>query len=140
MTSSWRSAYPAARLLLAAIFILSGAGKLLDVPETAADIAALGLPLPALGAVGAVGAGVLELVCGVLLVLGRKTGWAATGLLLFMVPVTLLFEHPFRGGMGAWYDFFKNLAIMGGLLLVVLREADAARNDRDVATAGRGAF
>lgn len=136
MTSSWRSAYPAARLLLAAIFILSGAGKLLDVPETAADIAALGLPLPALGAIGAA---VLELVCGVLLVLGRKTGWVAAGLLLFMVPVTLLFEHPFRGGMGAWYDFFKNLAIMGGLLLVVLREADAARNDREVATAGRGA-
>ena len=126
MTSTRSFAYTAARFMMAAIFLLSGPGKLLDVPETAADIAALGLPFPALGAVAA---GVLELACGVLLVLGRRTGWAAAGLLLFMVPVTLLFEHPFRGGIGAWYDFLKNLAIMGGLLLVVLREGDAMRTD-----------
>lgn len=117
-----RHAYFAARVLLAAIFLLSGAGKLLDVPDTAADIAALDLPFPALAAVAA---GVLELVCGVLLVLGCKTGWAAAGLLLFMVPVTLLFEHPFRGGIGALIDFLKNCAIMGGLLMVVLREGEA---------------
>ena len=134
MTSTWRCTYPVARVLLAAIFLLSGAGKLLDVPDTAADIAALGLPFPALGAIAA---GVLELACGVLLVLGRKTGWAAAGLLLFMVPVTLLFEHPFRGGIGAWYDFLKNLAIMGGLLMVVLREGDVMRTDWAVMTAKR---
>ena len=40
-----RYAYPAARVLLAGIFPFSGANKLLDVPDTAADIAALGLPL-----------------------------------------------------------------------------------------------
>ena len=117
--------YGAARLLLAAIFLLSGAGKLLDVPDTAADIAALGLPFPALGAVAA---GVLELVCGVLLVLGLKSGWAAAGLLLFMVPVTVLFEHPFRGA-GALIDFLKNCAIMGGLLMVMMREQPAMRRD-----------
>ena len=39
------------------------------MPDTAADIAALGLPFPALGA------GVVELVCGVMLVLGRRIGW-----------------------------------------------------------------
>jgi len=120
-------AYPAARVLLAGIFLFSGGGKLLDVPDTAADIAALGLPFPALGGVAA---GVLELVCGVLLVLGRKAGWAAAGLLLFMVPVTLLFEHPFRGE-GALIDFLKNCAVMGGLLMVVMREQAALRQDRD---------
>ena len=119
-----RYGYPAARVLIAGIFLVSGAGKLTDVQETAADIAALGLPLPVLAALAA---GALELVCGVLLVLGRKTGWAAAALLLFMVPVTLLFEHPFRGP-GAIYDFLKNLAIMGGLLLAVLGERDGPRS------------
>ena len=129
-----RYAYPAARLLLAGIFLFSGANKLLDVPDTAADIAELGLPFPALATVAA---GVLELVCSVLLVLGRKTGWAATGLLLFMVPVTALFEHPFRGGEGAWIDFLKNLAIMGGLLMVAFVEQGAMRADWVAVRVGR---
>ena len=120
-----RYGHAAARVLIAGIFLVSGVGKLTDVQETAADIAALGLPLPVLAALVA---GVLELVCGVLLVLGRKSGWAAAALLLFMVPVTLLFEHPFREP-GAIYDFLKNLAIMGGLLLAVLVEQDAMRTD-----------
>ena len=118
-------AYLAARVLQAGIFLFSGAVKLLDVLVTAADIVELGLPFPVLGAVGA---GVLELVCGILLVLGRKTGWAAAALLLFMVPVTVLFEQPFRSD-GALIDFLKNCAIMGGLLLVVLGERDAMRGD-----------
>ena len=122
-----RYAHAAARLMLAGIFVVSGFGKLTDVPETAADIAALGLPLPVLAALAA---GVLEVVGGALLALGRKTGWAAAALLLFMVPVTLLFEHPFRGP-GAVYDFLKNLAIMGGLLLAVLGGRGAMRDDRD---------
>ena len=117
-----RFGFVVARILLAAIFLLSGAGKLVDVEDTSLDIAEIGLPFPALAAVAA---GVLELACGLLLILGRKTGWAAAGLLLFMVPVTALFEHPFRGGMGALIDFLKNCAIMGGLLMVVLRETDA---------------
>ena len=118
----------AARALLAGIFLVSGFGKLTDVQETAADIAELGLPLPVLAALAA---GALELVCGLLLMLGRKTGWAAAALLLFMVPVTLLFEPPFRGP-GAIYDFLKNLAIMGGLLLAVLGERDTMRDDWDI--------
>ncbi len=121
-------AHAAARVMLAGIFVVSGFGKLTDVPETAADIAALGLPLPVLAALAA---GVVEVVGGALLVLGRKIGWAAAALLLFMVPVTLLFEHPFRGP-GAVYDFLKNLAIMGGLLLAVLGHRDAMRDDWDI--------
>ena len=120
-------AHAAARAMLAAIFVVSGFGKLTDVHETAADIAALGLPLPV---VAALAAGVVEVVGGALLALGRRTGWAAALLLLFMVPVTLLFEHPFRGP-GAVYDFLKNVAIMGGLLGAVLAEQHALREDWD---------
>lgn len=119
-----RYGHVVARVFIAGIFLVSGFGKLTGVRETAADIAELGLPLPVPAALLA---GFVELAGGGLLVLGRKTGWAAAALLLFMVPVTLLFEHPFRGP-GAIYDFLKNLAIMGGLLLAVLGERDGPRS------------
>jgi uncharacterized membrane protein YphA (DoxX/SURF4 family) len=63
-------------------------------------------------------------VCGAFLALGRRTEWAAAGLILFLLPVTVLIENPLRAdaGFGTVIDFLKNLAIMGGLLLVVLME------------------
>ena len=121
-----RYGYIAARVMLAAIFLLTGYDKLVDNEDAAADIAEIGLPLPA---VLAVIAGLVEIVCGALLVLGRKTAWAAAGLLLFLVPVTVLMENPLRAGadFGTVIDFLKNLAIMGGLLMVVLAERAALR-------------
>ena len=62
--------------------------------------------------------------------MGRRTEWAAAGLILFLVPVTVLIENPLRAdaNFGTVIDFLKNLAIMGGLLLVVLMERrDASR-------------
>ena len=58
---------------------------------------------------------------------GRRTEWAAAGLLLFLVQVTVLIENPLRedADFGTVIDLLKNLAIMAGLLLVVLRERDA---------------
>ena len=70
---------------------LTGYDKLVDVEGAAGDIAEVGLPLPALLAVVA---GLVELVCGAFLALGRRTEWAAAGLLLFLVPVTVLIENP----------------------------------------------
>ena len=82
MGSIDRYGYLAARVMLAAIFLLTGYDKLVDVEDAAGDIAEVGLPLPALLAVTA---GLVELVCGAFLALGRKTEWAAAGLLLFLV-------------------------------------------------------
>ena len=126
MGSIDRYGYLAARVMLAAIFLLTGYDKLVDVEDAAGDIAEVGLPLPALLAVTA---GLVELVCGAFLALGRRSDWAATGLLLFLVPVTVLMENPLRADadFGTVIDFLKNLAIMGGLLLVVLRERDAGQ-------------
>ena len=110
--------------MLAAIFLLTGYDKLVDVDNTAGDIAEIGLPFPTLLAFVA---GLVELVCGVFLALGRRTDWAAAGLLLFLVPVTVLMENPLRADadFGTVIDFLKNLAIMGGLLMVVLTERAA---------------
>ena len=116
-----RYGYVTARVMLAAIFLLTGYDKLVDVEDAAGDIAGIGLPFPTLLAVAA---GLVEIVCGAFLALGRWTDWAAAGLLLFLVPVTVLMENPLRADadFGAVIDFLKNLAIMGGLLLVVLAE------------------
>ena len=116
-----RYGYVTARFMLAAIFLLTGYDKLVDVEDAAGDITEIGLPFPTLLAVVA---GLVEIVCGAFLALGRWTDWAAAGLLLFLVPVTVLMENPLRAdaNFGAVIDFLKNLAIMGGLLLVILAE------------------
>ena len=116
-----RIGYVAARITLAAIFLFTGVTKLVDAGDASADIAEAGLPFPA---VLAMVAGLVELLCGTLLVLGKATQLAATGLVLFLLTVTLLMENPLRTGpdVGVLIDFLKNLAIMGGLLMVVLRE------------------
>lgn len=63
----------------------------------------------------AVAAGLVELVCGALLALGWWTAWVAAGLLLFLIPVTVLMEIPLRADadFGAVIDFLKNVAILG---------------------------
>ena len=129
MESIDRYGYVVARIMLAAIFLLTGYDKLADTGDAAGDIAEIGLPFPTLLAVVA---GLVELVCGALLALGRRTEWAAAGLLLFLVPVTVLMENPLRADadFGTVIDFLKNLAIMGGLLTVVLAERAAGRGNR----------
>ena len=116
-----RYGYLAARVMLAAIFVVTGWDKLANTQDTVADIAEAGLPAPFLLAIVA---GVVELVCGVLLAVGWRAAWSAGGLLMFLLPVTLLLENPLAapGDFGALIDFLKNLAIMGGLLMVVLWE------------------
>ena len=121
MESIDRYGYAAGRIMLAAIFLLTGYDKLVDVGDAAGDIAEVGLPFPRLLTVVA---GLVEVVCGAFLALGRRTEWAAAGLVLFLVPVTVLIENPLRADadFGTVIDFLKNVAIIGGLLLVVLME------------------
>jgi len=103
-----------ARTCLAVIFIRSGVGKALDFGGTQEQIASTGLPLAALLALGAI---VFELVGATLVILGYKAKWGALLLILFLIPATLIFHTNFAEGMQVT-QFFKNLAILGGLLMV----------------------
>jgi putative oxidoreductase len=110
----------AGRILLALIFVLSGFGKITGFEGTVGYIASEGLPLPQLAAIGAL---LVELVGGILLIVGWQTRWAATAILLFLIPTTLIF-HPFWAVEAAQQqmqqiNFMKNLAIMGGMLYVM---------------------
>jgi putative oxidoreductase len=104
------------RLALGAIFLLSVTGKLTNWSGTVAYAATKGVPEVLLA-----GATALELVGVVLLLAGFKTHWGAAALVVFLLPVTLVF-HNFWAVQGAAHhqqlvEFLKNVAIAGGLLV-----------------------
>ena len=109
----------AGRILLALIFVISGYNKLVGFDGTVGYIASKGLPLPQLAAAAAIA---IELVGGILLVVGWQTRWAATAIFVFLIPTTLIF-HPFwavaAGKQMEMIQFMKNLCIMGGMLYVM---------------------
>jgi putative oxidoreductase len=108
------------RVLIAVIFLLSGFGKLTGIAATTAYIASKGLPA---ASVLAVGAGVLELGGGLLLVVGYKTRWVAFALALFTVTAALIFHNfwaaPVDQVRNQMVHFLKNISIIGGMLYVM---------------------
>ena len=111
-----------ARILLAAIFIGSGIGKIAGFDGTAGYIASKGLPMPTLGAVMAI---LVELGCGIALVAGAMTRWAAAVLIAFTAIASFLFHNfwaiaPEQAMQVQQIHFMKNLAIIGGLLLLAI--------------------
>lgn len=108
-----------ARLLLALMFLLGGIGKFTGLDGTAGYIASVGLPAPQLLAVGA---GLVEVIGALLLVVGWQTRWAALALAGFTLLATFLFHNywaiPAEQQMMQQLMFMKNLAIVGGLLMV----------------------
>lgn len=108
------------RVLLALLFVPSGFSKLTGFAGTVGYITSKGVPLPELAAAVAVG---VELGLGLLLLVGFQTRWAALGMALFTFVISFIF-HNFWGVsadqvMMQQINFFKNMAVVGGLLTVV---------------------
>ena len=109
----------AGRILLAVIFIKAGYGKIGGFEGTAGYMASKGLPMVQVLLVLTI---LVELGGGLLLAIGYKARWAALAIFLFLIPVTLMF-HPFWGippeqVQNQMNHFLKNVAIMGGMLMV----------------------
>jgi len=102
------------RLLLAAIFLVSGVGKLLNPGGTIGYISAVGLPLPELGYAIAV---IVEIVGGLLLIAGYRTRIVAVALAVFTIAASVFFHSNFAD-QNQFIHFLKNVAIVGGLLQV----------------------
>lgn len=108
-----------ARILLSVMFIYSGFGKIAGFDGLAGYIASKGMPLPQLMAIGAI---LVELGGGLLLLVGFKARWAALAFFLFLIPTTLIFHNfwaaPAAQAMAEQTSFLKNVTIMGGMLMV----------------------
>lgn len=114
------------RILLSSVFILSGIAKITSFSMEEGYVAAKHLPMPAI----ALGCALLiELLGGLAILTGFATPLTAWILFLYMIPTTFLFHNfwVMQGGdrLDNMVHFEKNLAIMGGLLLLAAFGAGA---------------
>jgi len=120
----------AGRILIALIFLLAGFGKLTGFAGTVGYIASKGIPLPQLAAVGAI---IVELGGGIMLVVGWKTRLAAAAIFIFTALAALIFHNfwsvPPDQAQNQMIHFMKNISMMGGLLYVVIHGAGALSLD-----------
>jgi putative oxidoreductase len=100
------------RILLAVIFVVSGIGKIIDPGPAAGMMASVGLP-----ANMAMGVGIFELVAGLLLAIGLMTRLVSIVLFVY-VGLTILFFHNALADPAQQVNALKNLAMMGGMLMV----------------------
>ena len=104
----------AGRILLAAIFVLSGVTKLGAVEGTIGYIASVGLPFADAIFYAVVA---LEIIGGLMLVVGLKTRLTAVALGAFSILAAVTFHADFTD-QNQMIHFLKNFALAGGLLQV----------------------
>lgn len=104
-----------ARTAIAVIFLNSGIGKLSNFAGTQAQIAGAGLPIAPVVTVFTIA---FLLLGSISLILGYKARIGAGLILAFLIPATLVFHNPLVDP-SQLVQFLKNLAIIGGLLMVV---------------------
>ncbi|GAA6619587.1 DoxX family protein [Scytonema sp. NUACC26] len=115
-----------ARASLASVFLESGVNKILHPVVTQQFMAAYGIPFTRFFLVSAI---VLELTAGLSVLLGYKARWGAIALIKFLITVTFIFHTNFSDHMQVGH-FMKNLAILGGLMMVVQYGSGAVSFDR----------
>lgn len=106
-------AAPIGRLLLALMFVLAGVNKIFSYQGTQGFMDSMGVPGALLPLVIA-----LEVLGGLALVAGWQARISAFLLAGFTVVATLVF-HSNLGDQTQYLFFMKNLAITGGLLMIV---------------------
>ena len=107
------------RVLMAALFIIFGIRKVLAFGFYAGYFAKLGFPAPEVMVVLAI---IVELGGGLLMAIGWKTRWAAWALVIFTVIATFMahryWEFDAQQYVAQMTNFWKNMTIVGGLLMV----------------------
>jgi uncharacterized membrane protein YphA (DoxX/SURF4 family) len=126
------------RFLFAVLFIITGASKLLDIAATSEAIkpqlallpevlktysaqieTMTGMLMPQMLAIAA---GVIELVCGLMIALNFGARWFAMLLILFVIVATF-YQHDFWNQTGVesrnnLIHALKNLSLIGGLFII----------------------
>ncbi|CAB3745779.1 hypothetical protein B7G54_24520 [Burkholderia puraquae] len=120
-----------ARILLMVLFVIFGWSKLTAFSSTVAYMASSGVPAPALSTITAV---VMELVVGVALVIGFYTRPLALLLAVYTLGTAIIGHHYWNMTGAMQQDnmihFYKNISIIGGLMLLCVTGAGKYSLDR----------
>ena len=137
-------AYTLGRIFVPIVFIVAGIQKLLNVSSVARMIENSRIPVPdaitpylagvpkyqALGYL----VGAIELICGLMILIGLKARWGALVLAVFTASTIILFHNfwEMEGAAAAMNqtEALKNLSILGGLLLLVAGGSGSSSYDR----------
>jgi len=100
------------RILLSALFLIEGIGKISMQEEVIMYMEDFGVPeilfIPAV---------ILEILFPLLLIVGYKTKLSALIMALFTLTVAIIFHTDFSDGMQMTF-FLKDLAIAGGFIII----------------------
>ena len=101
------------RILLSALFVIEGIGKIYIQEDVVAYMESYGVPgmlfMPAI---------ILEILFPLFLIVGYKTRWAASIMALFTFAVAIIFHTDFSEGMQMIF-FLKDMAIAGGFMIII---------------------
>jgi putative oxidoreductase len=107
------------RILIVALFLPAGLSKLAAFEGTLGYFASLGIPAPTFALAATI---VIEIVGGIALLVGFKTRMFAIILALFTLAAAVtghaFWAAPADAAFIAQLLFFKNIAVMGGLLVL----------------------
>ena len=102
------------RILISALFLLSGVFKISNYDGTVGWIESFGMPgiliIPAI---------ILEVIGPILIIIGYKARIAAGFLSLFCIVTAIIFHNEFSDQM-QFTSFLKNIALAGGFLFIVV--------------------
>lgn len=107
------------RILIVALFLPAGLSKLAGFEGTLAYFASLGIPAPTFALAATI---VIEIIGGIALLVGYKTRLVAIILAIFTLAAAVtghaFWAAPADAAFIAQLLFFKNIAVMGGLLVL----------------------
>ena len=101
------------RILLSALFLIEGLGKISMQEEVIMYMEEYGVP-----GILFIPATALEVLFPLLLIVGYKTKWVASIMALFTFAVAIIFHTDFSEGMQMMF-FLKDIAIAGGFMIIV---------------------
>ncbi|QBR04467.1 DoxX family protein [Paraburkholderia pallida] len=108
-----------ARVLLMVLFVTFGWVKLADISGAVASMTTIGAPFPALSAIIAI---VMELFIGIALMVGFYTRPFALVVAVYTLGTAIIGHHYWTMTGSAQHanmiNFYKNISIIGGLLLL----------------------
>jgi putative oxidoreductase len=124
---------PLGRLLLSSLFIWAGYNKLFGFGPagTAGYFADNGVPLPQLAAWIAI---IVELVGGIMILIGLQARWVALALAIWCLVTAFGWHLPAESKMHDMINFYKNLSMAGGFLYVFAYGAGALSLDQAMGT------